>query len=247
MNIAPFTATISMHRAVLSATLTMALLPGSLILRAEPPIRIVCLGDSVTKAVRPGVTADETFCAVLEQQLRASGRDVDVINAGIGGNTTADGLARFEIDVLAREPNFVVIMFGLNDSWIDDGQSRSRLTVDQYRSNLATMVQRLRDRGVETILMTPNPAIAPTYPAARNVTLKPYVNAVRQLAHREQLPLVDVYRRFAEMAIEGVDLNSHFTDAMHPNPAGQKLIADMLVAQFDEQLAASRLPAAKSD
>jgi lysophospholipase L1-like esterase len=247
MYIASFNGPMSMHSAVLSAALVMALWASRVSICAEPPIRIVCLGDSVTKAVRPGVTADETFCAVLEQQLRAGGRDVAVINAGIGGNTTADGLARFEIDVLAHEPNFVVIMFGLNDSWIDDGQTRSRLTVDQYRSNLATMVQRLRDRGVETILMTPNPAIAPKYPAARNVTLKPYVNVVRELAQREQLPLVDVYRRIAEMAIEGVDLNSLFTDAMHPNPAGQKLIAGMLAAQFDEQLAESRQPAAKSD
>jgi acyl-CoA thioesterase-1 len=247
MNSASFTGTISMHRAVLLAALAQALLPGLQILRAEPPIRIVCLGDSVTKAVRPGVTADETFCAVLERQLRASGHDIAVINSGIGGNTTADGLARFESEVLAHEPTFVVIMFGLNDSWIDDGQTRSRLTVDQYRNNLAHMVRRLRDRGVHPILMTPNPAIAPTYPATRNVTLKAYVDAVRELAQRETLPLVDVYRCFAEMAIEGVELNNLFTDAMHPNPAGQKLIAELLAAQLDELLADDAQSGAKSD
>ena len=70
------------------------------------------------------------------------------------------------------------------------------------------------------------------YGPERNVTLKPYVDAVRELARAEQIELIDVYARFAELALEGVDLNSLFTDAMHPNPAGQKLIAEMLIARF---------------
>jgi acyl-CoA thioesterase-1 len=213
----------------------------------QAPVRIVCFGDSVTKAVRPGVTADETFCAQLERQLRADGRDVVVFNSGIGGNTTADGLARFETDVLAHKPSFVVIMFGLNDSWIDEGRTQSRLTVDQYRANLLEMLKRLSDRGISTILMTPNPAIAPTYPPARNVTLKPYVDAVRGLAQQRQAPLIDVYRRFAELQIEGADVNGLFTDAMHPNAAGQKIIADMLAEQFRELLTNRTEPLGKSD
>jgi lysophospholipase L1-like esterase len=80
--------------------------------------------------------------------------------------------------------------------------------------------------------MTPNPAIAPMYGPERNRTLKPYVDAVRQLAREEQLELVDVYARFAELGLEGADLNSLFTDAMHPNPAGQQLIADLLAPKL---------------
>ncbi|MEX2113877.1 MAG: SGNH/GDSL hydrolase family protein [Pirellulales bacterium] len=210
---------------------------------AATPVRIVCLGDSVTKAERPGVAAGETFCAVLERSLNASDEQdeqVEVINAGIGGHTTAQGLARFESDVLAHQPDYVVIMFGLNDSWIDQGNTESRLTVREYRANLEQMLAKLRHRRIGVLLMTPNPAIAPMYPAERNVTLKPYVEAVRDLARREQLPLVDVYQRFAELAIEGVDLNTLFTDAMHPNPAGQKLIAGMLAEQFESLLAVVR-------
>lgn len=196
------------------------------------PVRIVCFGDSVTKAVRPGVKPDETFCALLERSLTGPERPVQAINAGVGGNTTAHGLARFERDVLSHEPDYVVIMFGLNDSWIDDGKTASRLTAAQYRDNLRRMIAMLRERHVGVVLMTPNPAIGPKYPPERNVTLKSYVEAVRELARSERLELVDVYGRFAELAVEGVDLNALFTDAMHPNPAGQKLIADMLAARF---------------
>lgn len=199
---------------------------------AAPPVRVVCLGDSVTKAVRPGVEPHQTFCALLQKELSSAEQAVEVVNSGVGGNTTADGLSRFDRDVLAHEPQGVVLMFGLNDSWIDAGKSASRLTVEQYRDNLKQMIDRLKSRGVQVVLMTPNPAIAPMYEPERNRTLKPYVEAVRRLAREEQLELVDVYARFGELGLEGADLNSLFTDAMHPNPAGQQLIADLLAPKL---------------
>jgi acyl-CoA thioesterase-1 len=214
---------------------------------ATEPVRIVCFGDSVTKAVRPGVTVEETFCAVLERTLNASDEQAQVINAGIGGNTTADGLCRLEADVLAQEPDYVVVMFGLNDSWVDEGRTESRLTVRQYRDNLRAMLSTLRQRGIIVVLMTPNPAIAPTYPSERNVTLKAYVEEVRVLAREERVEMIDVYRRFAELAIEGTELNTLFTDAMHPNPAGQGHIAEMLARRFQLLLSARQPQGRKSD
>jgi acyl-CoA thioesterase-1 len=204
---------------------------------ADADPRVVFLGDSVTRAVRPGVTSDQTFCTLFEKGFRASGVPIEAINAGVGGNTTADALARFERDVLARKPGFVVIMFGLNDSWIDEGKTASRLTVTQYRDNLRSMIATLKARGTRVVLMTPNPAIAPKYGPERNVTLRPYVEAVREIAQVEGLPLIDVYGRFAELALEGVELNTLFTDAMHPNPAGQRVIAEMLITRFRPLLA----------
>jgi lysophospholipase L1-like esterase len=207
-------------------------------LAAAETVRIVCLGDSVTKAVRPGVDADQTFCALLEKMLRARAIDVEIINAGVGGNTTADALRRFDNDVLAKKPHHVVMMFGLNDSWIDEGRTTSRLSVEEYRQNLQRMCVMLTARGISVTLMTPNPAIAPTYPPERNRTLKPYVDVVRSLARGGGAPsdLIDVYQRFTELAIEGADLNAYFTDGMHPNPAGQQIIADMLAEPLAEVL-----------
>ena len=206
---------------------------------ADGPVRIVCLGDSVTKAVRPGVLPEETFCAVLEKHLVGKARNATVFNSGIGGNTTGDGLKRFAADVLEHQPNYVVLMFGLNDSWIDAGKTSSRLTVEQYRANLEEMIGKLSNRDIKVVLMTPNPAIPPKYEPERNATLKPYVEAVRELAAKHDLPLVDVYRHFAELALEVDDINAYFTDAMHPNPAGQKQIADLLFARFSQELAGS--------
>src|SRR5262249_28183789 len=135
-------------------------------------LKIVCLGDSVTKAVRPGVKPEETFCVLLEKSLRQAGSAATVINSGVGGHSTADGLGRFERDVLAHRPSHVVIMFGLNDSWVDAGKTASRLTAAAYEQNLRKMLAELKGRKIQVILMTPNPAIAPMYPPHRNVTLK---------------------------------------------------------------------------
>ncbi|HEY4309608.1 MAG TPA: GDSL-type esterase/lipase family protein [Pirellulales bacterium] len=216
----------------------LAIVLGSSPFAAAETVRIVCLGDSVTKAVRPGVNEDQTFCVRLEKMLRARKIDVEIINAGVGGNTTADALRRFDNDVLAKKPHHVVMMFGLNDSWIDEGRTTSRLSVEEYRQNLQRMCVMLTACGISVTIMTPNPAIAPMYPPERNRALKPYVDVVRSLVGEggASSDLIDVYQRFAELAIEGADLNDYFTDGMHPNPAGQQIIADMLVEPLVEIL-----------
>lgn len=201
---------------------------------AQRVTKVVCLGDSVTKGVRDGVKPDETFCVLLEKGLRkATLRNIPVINAGIGGHTTADGLARFDADVLAQKPSHVVIMFGINDSWIDAGKMASRVTAADFAANLQKMVERLKQQKITVILMTANPVVAPKYPPERNANLKKYVEAMRDVARKEQVPLVDVYARFAELALEGVDLNKLYTDAMHPNPKGHALIAEMLLQELE--------------
>jgi acyl-CoA thioesterase-1 len=199
---------------------------------AQPSLRIVCLGDSVTRGVRLGVNLDQTYCVLLEKGLKEAGRPVQVINAGVGGHTTVDGLARFDRDVLAHKPTHVVIMFGINDSWIDKGQAASRVTVADYSANLKKMLAALKQQKITPILMTSNPVAAPRYPPERNVTLKKYVEAMRDVARTEEVRLIDVYARFAEMALEGTDLNTLFTDAMHPNPKGHAVIAEMLLGAF---------------
>lgn len=195
------------------------------------PLRIVCLGDSVTHGARPGVKREETFCRLLGKSLNERGATCEAINAGIGGNNTGQGLARVDADVLAHAPTHVVIMFGINDSWIDEGKTESRLTVAQFNGNLSAIISKVRASGAQPVLMTANPVWSP-YTAANNATLKKYVSAAREVAQAQAVPLVDVYARFAESNIEGASLDALLIDGMHPGPAGQALIAEMLVEWF---------------
>ncbi|MEC7588146.1 MAG: GDSL-type esterase/lipase family protein, partial [Pseudomonadota bacterium] len=74
--------------------------------------RLLVLGDSLVAGY--GLPPGQSFPAQLERDLKASGRDVTVINAGVSGDTTAGGLARLDWS-LADNPQAVIIVLGGND------------------------------------------------------------------------------------------------------------------------------------
>jgi acyl-CoA thioesterase-1 len=191
---------------------------------------IVTLGDSITKGVRQGVTAEETFGARLHELLKEeAGIDAEVVNVGIGGERTDQALARLEKDVLARRPAIVTIMYGTNDSYVDKGKDASRLTVDEYTANLRELVKRLRAAGVTPVLMTEprwgeqaSPNGVGEHP---NVRLEKYVEACRAVAKKSETPLVDNYAHWSEARENGTDLGAWTTDQCHPNANGHAEIA----------------------
>lgn len=196
---------------------------------AAPTLRIVCLGDSVTKGVRQGLTAEQVFGGRLESRLKAAGREVKVINSGLGSDTTAGGLQRFERDVLTHRPTHVVIMFGLNDAYRPAENAPPLVELEDYGPNLQEMIRQLREKKVRPILMTSNPFL----PAAKNVGLKPYIDVCRNVARDEGVPLIDVYRAFAELAIEGNQLPKMYYDGdCHLTHDGNEFLADLLM-NFD--------------
>ena len=197
------------------------------------PIRIVALGDSITKGVRSGVTEAQTFEALLQVWLSASVTPVEVINVGIGGERTDMALLRLDTDVIALKPDYVLIMYGTNDSHIDAGKTDVRLPLEQYEQNLHTIIARLRDAGARPILMTSIPLCHTHQHAARppyseqgpNYRLTEYVGMCRRVAAAEVVPLVDNFAAWAEAAFLGADLPALTTDGCHPNPAGHEFLA----------------------
>ncbi len=77
--------------------------------------RVVCFGDSITFG--EDLPYEQSFPAVLADLLRQRHIDLDVavINVGIGGHTSVQGLARLQRDVLWYKPHAVIVAFGLND------------------------------------------------------------------------------------------------------------------------------------
>ena len=191
--------------------------------------QIITLGDSITKGVRPGVATNETFAALLEARLRADGFAVDVRNVGLGGERTDQALARLERAVLQPRPDWVTVMYGTNDSYVDPGRREARLTVGAYRTNLVTLVQRLRAAGVQPVLMTPPPwgNAARTNGVGEhpNVRLEPFVRVCREVATEHAVPLVDHFAAWSERAAAGFDIGQWTTDQCHPNPAGHRVLA----------------------
>lgn len=208
---------------------------------------IVTFGDSVT--AQRGQTI--AYSTLLAQDLAFDGRDVTVINAGVGGHTTKNGRDRFEKDVLAKKPTVAVIMFGINDAavdvWKKPPASGPRVALADYRANLTAMTRALKAQGARVILMTSNPLTwadatrklygqAPYRPEAVdgfNVVLRDYVQAVREIAAAEVVGLVDVFAAFETQAARpGHQPGSLTPDGMHPGDAGQRVIADLLIAHL---------------
>jgi len=98
--------------------------------------RIVCFGDSITFG--EDLAYEQSYPAALANLLKEqhAGLDVALINAGIGGHTSVQALARLQRDVLWYKPHVVIISFGLNDGnlgyWPLDPVRERRMLGDLY-------------------------------------------------------------------------------------------------------------------
>lgn len=95
---------------------------------------IVCFGDSLTAGY--GVQHDQSYPANLQRDLDAQGYHYRVVNMGISGETTKDGLARVQ-RVIAQNPQIVVVEFGGNDGL-------RGVPVRDTQTNLDTIVSMLK-------------------------------------------------------------------------------------------------------
>ena len=113
-------------------------------------IKIVCWGDSITAARE--VAPEDRWPALLEQMLRKKfpEKKIDIVNSGVGGATSREGLERFEDDVLSHKPDFVICEFG-NDTLLRSGK---HVPVDEYYRNLKKAAQLLDAQGGKIILVT---------------------------------------------------------------------------------------------
>ncbi|MCB0114874.1 MAG: GDSL-type esterase/lipase family protein [Caldilineaceae bacterium] len=200
---------------------------------------VVAFGDSTT-APRENLV---TYADLLRAELPGFGVNVDVINAGVRGNTSADGRQRFAADVLAHDPGLVIIQFGINDAavdvWKDPPATSSRVAMVQFIDNLTLFIEQLRRRSAAPLLMTPNPLhwtpellalygkppYRPDDADGFNLILRDYAEAVRVLATRTTTPLIDIFALF-----DSLPLPELLLDGIHPNARGHRLVADQLLA-----------------
>lgn len=199
------------------------------------PITIVTVGDSITKAVRPGVKPHETFSAWLKVDLQKNGIDANVINVGIGSEDTDLALARFDKDVIARKPKLVTIMYGANDHWIHKGKTEPKVSPEKFAANLKKMVADVRKAGGTPVLMTTPLPIGKAYPVDQANSLKrleKYVQITRDVARTEKTPLVDHYAQWEAIAAKKeIDLASWVTDPWHPNAVANRMMAAFMLPE----------------
>lgn len=207
-----------------------------------PPL-VVLFGDSTT-ARRPA-EVKSVYADRLKVSLIEAGIDHTVANRGVGGHNTDHAMARFESDVLTLNPKLVVIQFGLNDAAVDVGNkppaTEPRVSQADYIANLESMITRLKERDIPVIMMTPNrmywsPLLLGLYdhlpydgtnPESFNeLHIDNYAAAMRELAARENVPLIDINQAYLDSGNSRQFLLERCMQ--HPNDAGHKLVADLL-------------------
>lgn len=201
--------------------------------------RIVFLGDSITQ----GGAGPHGFVTLVRQTLDRDHKSLgtEVIGAGISGNKVPDLEKRLERDVLSKKPTLVVIYIGINDVW--HSQSGRGTSPEDFEKGLRSILARIREAGARPILCTASVIGEKTDGTnALDKMLDDYCEISRKVAADTKTQLVDLHKDFAsylkahnpENKAKGVLT----TDGVHLNEAGNKFVAD-------EMLAALNLPAAK--
>jgi acyl-CoA thioesterase I len=172
----------------------------------KPIPTIVCFGDSITAGY--GVEPGHTYPDALQTILDAHGYHYRVLNMGISGDTTKDGVSRLST-VLAAHPAIAIVEFGGNDGL-------RGLPITATRANFDTIISTLQNTGVKVALA--------------GITLPPdygqdYINAINQtyaLAAKKfnvpLLPFIYVHVYTIPNAIQ--------PDGIHPTAKGAALVAE---------------------
>jgi acyl-CoA thioesterase-1 len=177
---------------------------------ASKVITIVALGDSLTDGY--GLSRTQAYPALIAEKMRSANYEFDVVNAGWSGDTTAGGLRRLpELLRTRKKIDVFILALGINDAF-------RGVPIEQMRSNLQEIIDRTRARhpGVSIIL------------AGMQLPLELSDGYVRSfgemfaaLAEKNRAALIPYL-------LQGVggDPELNLPDRIHPNAAGQRVLAE---------------------
>lgn len=192
-----------------TVTTALALAPLAGQPAAAAPIRLAALGDSLTAGY--GLPRADGFVAKLEAALKAEGRDVAIVDAGVSGDTTGQGLARLEWSVPA-DVKGVIVELGANDML-------RGIPPAEARANLDEILTRLTGRGQKVLLagMVAMVNLGEAYVKAFNPIFP-------DLAKKHDALLYPFF-------LDGVAIDPTLTlpDGLHPNARGvDRIVAGIL-------------------
>ena len=170
---------------------------------------IVAFGDSLTAGF--GAEPGNSFPDYLQKDLDAAGLKWRVVNAGVSGDTTTDGVNRLS-EVISNKPRIVIVEFGGNDGL-------RGLPIETTRANLEQMVTTLRKSGAAVVLagMTLPPNYGPEY-------IRSFEKIYQDLAAKNKLTRIP-------FLLEGVATRRELMqrDGLHPTAQGNAIVAQTVL------------------
>ena len=199
---------------VLCAVGSIAVLMGASANAAERPMTIVALGDSLTAGY--GLPARDAFPVQLQRALAAKGMMVNVINAGVSGDTTTGGLSRLDWSV-PDGTDGVILELGANDALRGFNPGVARKALD-------ALLRRLKERKIPVLLcgMLAPPNLGTEYGSAFNAIYP-------ELAAQYGAILYPFF-----LAGVAADPKLNQPDGLHPTAAGVATIVENILPRVEE-------------
>jgi len=200
-----------------------------------PHSKVVFIGDSITDCERARPVGEGLFGALgkgyvslVEGLLYATdpGCAIRVVNMGSSGNTILDLKARWQTDVIALKPDWLVIMIGVNDVWRQfdlPRQTEIHVFPEVYAQTLDELVASTKSKVKSLVLMSPF-YIEPNAADAMRARMDEYGAIVKKTAAKHKVLFIDTQAAF-NTALQHMHANNLAWDRVHPNNIGHAIIA----------------------
>ena len=171
--------------------------------------KLLILGDSISAGY--GLKESENWVQLLEASMKISGKELQIINSSISGDTTIGGLSRIESDLKQYRPNYVLVELGGNDAL-------RGYPIDKIKHNLIKIVDASLEVGAFPIIMQIR--IPPNY--GKNYVAA-FESIYSEIAEEKNIPKLT-------FLLEKVALDNDLMqlDGIHPNQKAQRIIADQV-------------------
>ncbi len=195
--------------------------------------KVVFFGDSITEL---GVKEKPYKGYILQLDSICKGEkkaeQFDFVGSGIGGNKVYDLYLRLEEDVLGKNPDVVVIYVGVNDVW-HKTLLGTGTDADKFERFYLAILRKLKEKNIKAILCTP--AVVGEKTDMSNPLdgdLNRYSNIIRDMAKKNNLPLIDLRQKFLDYIKtnnpDNQEKNILTYDRVHLNTKGNQFVADLM-------------------
>lgn len=180
-------------------------------------IKIVCLGDSLTEGY--GISREKAYPALLQAKFDSKYKDqVEVINAGISGSTTASAESRLKW-FLKTKPEILFLALGANDGL-------RGVDVDETRKNIEAAIKTSKDADIRVVLG--GMKLPPNYGRA---AAKKFDAIYPELSKKYGIGLVP----FILEGVGGVR-SLNIEDGIHPNEEGHEKVAALIFPYLEKEV-----------
>jgi len=173
----------------------------------ENPCKIVCFGDSLTRDYFP----------LFKKEFKKHFPEINskIINKGIGGETSRDGLKRIN-QILEEKPNIVIVGFGMNDKH----NKEQNISLKEFYQNLIKIITVLEDEKIRVLLLNLHPLHKKD-----NKTIK-FNRVIKKAIDKKRIRLIDIYNYWLD---EFKNPKKGLRDGCHTNQLGNKVYCKALL------------------